>query len=193
MKYATILAFAVGAIALPQEASSITSAPASAASAALTPQVSCALACDPADVTCQASCLGIARPNSSQAVETTECAEKCDQGDGSPEATEKYSQCVQSCISNFFPSSQTALAPAAGSAGASSAASGGASATGAAASAASSGASQAPSGTGAEATGASGTPTGAASPSSTTGAANSNHVQAAGAGIAGLVLALFAL
>lgn len=51
--------------------------------------------------------MGIARPNSSQAVETTECAEKCDQGDGSAEATQKYSDCVQSCIASLFPSSQT--------------------------------------------------------------------------------------
>jgi hypothetical protein len=141
MKYTVILALAVGAFARPQDASSITSAPASAASAALTPQVSCALACDPADVTCQASCMGIARPNSSQAVETNECAAKCDQGDGSPAATEKFSQCVQSCIASFFPSSQTVAVPAVGSAGASQsgAPSAGASATGAAQSAASSG------------------------------------------------------
>jgi hypothetical protein len=128
MKYsAIIVSLAVGAFAVPQ-ASTITSPPASVASASLTPQVSCALACPSGDVTCQAACVGIARPNSSQAVETTECAEKCDQGDGSPAATEKYSQCVQACIASFFPSSQTAAvggassgAPAAttGSAGAS--------------------------------------------------------------------------
>lgn len=51
--------------------------------------------------------MGIARPNSSQAVETTECAAKCDQGDGSAEDTKKYSDCVQSCIASLFPSSQT--------------------------------------------------------------------------------------
>lgn len=56
--------------------------------------------------------MGIARPNSSQAVATNECAAKCDQGDGSAEATQKYSDCVQSCIASLFPSSQTgALVP----------------------------------------------------------------------------------
>lgn len=66
--------------------------------------------------------MGIARPNSSQAVETTECAAKCDQGDGTKEATEKYSDCVQSCIANLFPSSQTgAMIPGGGAAPASSA------------------------------------------------------------------------
>jgi len=69
--------------------------------------------------------LGIARPNSSQAVETTECAEKCDQGNGSAEDTQKYSDCVQGCIAKLFPSSQTgSLIPGAGAAAASSAASG---------------------------------------------------------------------
>lgn len=51
--------------------------------------------------------MGIARPNSSQAVETTECAAKCDQGDGSAEESQKFSDCVQSCIAKLFPSSQT--------------------------------------------------------------------------------------
>ena len=132
MKYAAIiLSLAIGAFALPQDASSTTSAPATTAAAALTSQQSCALACDAGDVTCQAACLGIAHPNSSQAVETTECAEKCDQGDGSPGATEKYSQCVQACIASYFPSSQTVAVGAAASSGAAT--------TGSAASAASSG------------------------------------------------------
>ncbi|KAF2118267.1 hypothetical protein BDV96DRAFT_684919 [Lophiotrema nucula] len=193
MKYSTIIvSLAAGVFALPQDQSTITSAPASAASGSLTPQQSCALySCQAGDVTCQASCLGIARPNSSQAVETTECAAKCDQGDGSPEATEKYSECVQSCIASLFPSSQTAGLPAAAS-GASNAASNAASATGAAASAASSGASRAASGTTAQPTG-SATGSGAASSSTPTGAAKSNNVQVAGAGLVGIVLAMFAL
>ncbi|KAF2662978.1 hypothetical protein K491DRAFT_672800 [Lophiostoma macrostomum CBS 122681] len=186
MKYAAIIvSLAIGAFALPQDASTITSAPASAASAGLTPQQSCAVACDPADVNCKASCLGIAHPNSSQAVETTECAEKCDQGDGSPEATEKYSECVQGCIASYFPSSQTVQVGAAASSAA-------ASLTGSAASAASSGASHAASGTGSQATG-TGTPSGSAAAASGTGAANLNSVQMAGAGVVGLVMAIFAL
>ena len=51
--------------------------------------------------------MGAARPNSSQVVATNECAAKCDQGDGSSEATQKFSDCVQSCIASLFPSSQT--------------------------------------------------------------------------------------
>ncbi|KAF2187855.1 hypothetical protein K469DRAFT_704817 [Zopfia rhizophila CBS 207.26] len=187
MKYAAIIisSLAAGAFAIPQ-ASSVTAAP-SAASAALTPQQSCAVACPAGDVDCQAKCLGIAHPNSSQASETNECAAKCDQGDGSPAATEKFSQCVQGCIASFFPTSQTAGVPAAGS----NAPSAAASATGAAASAAS-GASRAASGTGAEATGTS-SASGSAASASSTGAASSNNIQLTGAGIAGLFMALFAL
>ncbi|KAF2869429.1 hypothetical protein BDV95DRAFT_99443 [Massariosphaeria phaeospora] len=107
MKYSTVLlSFVVGAFAIPQDAS-ITSAPAAAASGNLTPSQSCAIACTPGDVTCQAACLGIARPNESQVIGTNECAAKCDQGDGSPEATQKFSDCVQGCIGSLFPSSQT--------------------------------------------------------------------------------------
>ena len=94
--------------------------------------------------------MGIARPNSSQAVETNECAAKCDQGDGSPDATQKFSDCVQGCIASLFPSSQT-----------------GSQIPGAAASSA------AGSGTGASGTGASGTgASGSANPTASTGTFN---------------------
>lgn len=110
MKYAVILAFVVGAFAVPQ--ASITSAPVSLpVPSGLTPQVSCALACTPGDVNCQAACLGNARPNASQVIDTNNCAAKCDQGDGSASAATKFSQCVQGCIASLFPSSQTAFAP----------------------------------------------------------------------------------
>lgn len=191
MKYTAILVSLVaGAVAVPQGASTITSAPASAASVALTPQQSCAVySCAAGDVTCQASCLGIARPNSSQAVETNECAAKCDQGDGSPAATQKFTQCVQACIASFFPSSQTvAAAPNASG----SAATNAASATGALASATGSAASHAASGTAAHSTGAS-TASGSAASSTPSGAASANNAQLAGAGLVGLALAMFAL
>lgn len=193
MKYIAILALAVGALARPQDASSITSAPPTAASAALTPQVSCALACNPGDVTCQAACLGIARPNSSQVVETNECAAKCDQGDGSPAATEKFSQCVQACISSHFPSSQTAFGGPGNAAPSGAASSAGATGAvqSAASSAAASGASKAASATGSQATGSATSSTTAST--SSPGAGNSVQVQAAGVGLAGLVFALFAL
>src|SRR5262245_7468171 len=132
MKYSTaLIALAAGALAMPQQSASITSAP--TASVSLTPQMSCAAKCDAGDVTCQAACFGVARPNSSQAVETNECAAKCDQGDGSPEATEAYAKCQAACFASFFPSTQTnaPFAPNAASTGAAATGSG-AAATGSA-------------------------------------------------------------
>jgi len=135
--------------------------------------------CTAGDVMCQAACLGNARPNASQVVETNKCAAACDQGDGSKADSEKYGQCVDSCINSLFPSSQTAFAPgapqvASGSAGASPT-------TGSVrptASAGSSGAQASVSGSG-------------AAPQST-GAADVNSARLAGAGLAGL-LAIFVL
>lgn len=124
MKYSAVLLFAVGAFATPQ-AASVTSAPASAPiPSGLSAPVSCALACDAGDVTCQAACLGNARPNASQAIATNECAAKCDQGDGSTPASQAYAKCVDACINSLFPSTQTANIPGAGAAAAPSAASG---------------------------------------------------------------------
>jgi hypothetical protein len=110
MKYSiVIVALAAAAFALPQDQSSITSAP--APSASLDPQiaslVNCVKSCAPEDVTCQAQCAGVARPNSSQAIETNECAAKCDQGDGSAEETEAYAKCQTDCFASLFPSTQT--------------------------------------------------------------------------------------
>ncbi|KAF2627964.1 hypothetical protein BU25DRAFT_421458 [Macroventuria anomochaeta] len=179
MKYTTaLLAFAAGALA---QSSAVTTAPATTSVPEVSPAISCVSACTPGDVTCQASCLGIARPNSSQAVETTECAAKCDQGDGSAEATQKYSDCVQSCIASLFPSSQTGSQIPGGAAASSAAATrSGANPTNPTAS------------TGASAgSTASQTGSGSASPQAT-GAANFISAQIGGVGLAGL-LAAFAL
>lgn len=144
MKYSVaILAFAAGVFAFPQDSASITSAP--VPSASLTPAVSCVLDCAAGDVTCQAACMGNARPNSQQVVDTNECAAACDQGSGSKEDTEAYAKCQQDCFASLFPSSQTNFQGAAGgvssaaSAAASAASSAVASATNAAGSAVSSG------------------------------------------------------
>ncbi|KAF2278098.1 uncharacterized protein EI97DRAFT_372856 [Westerdykella ornata] len=176
MKYTTaILALAVGALALPQEASTITSAPVSAASVTFTPQQSCAMQCDPADVTCRAQCFGVARPNTSQVLETNECASKCDQGSGSPEDTKKYGECLLDCYAKYFPSTQTLTPGGNGNAAPTTTGTG----------------ANTPTGTNGQPTG-----SGSAAGSKPTGAANVNGVQLAGvgfAGFAGFVMALFAL
>ncbi|KAF2132538.1 hypothetical protein P153DRAFT_363848 [Dothidotthia symphoricarpi CBS 119687] len=179
MKYTVaILTFVIGAFAIPQQASSITSAPATtAAPSNYTSQLSCASACDATDVDCRAACLGVAHPNASQAIETTECAASCDQGDGSTEDTQKFSDCVQGCIYSLYPSSQTfSLANAA-------IVSSAASAVGSVTNSASATA------TGSATTGSS---SGTGSNAQATGAANSNSAHFAGAGLAGL-MAVFAL
>jgi hypothetical protein len=111
MKYTTvILALVASVFAVPQ--ASITSAPAAAPiPSGLTPAVSCVLNCTAGDVMCQAACQGNARPNASQAIETNNCAAKCDQGTGSAADAIAFGRCVDGCIASLFPSSQTAFAP----------------------------------------------------------------------------------
>lgn len=117
MKYSTVLLFAVGAFAIPQDNNKPDNAGTSALpEPSLTPAVKCVMACPAGDVNCQAACMGNARPNASQAIETNECAAKCDQGDGSTPAAQAYAKCVDNCINSLFPSSQTQFqgAPGAG-------------------------------------------------------------------------------
>jgi hypothetical protein len=111
MKYTTvILALVASVFAVPQ--ASITSAPAAAPiPSGLTPAVSCALKCTAGDVMCQAACLGNARPNASQVIDTNNCAARCYQGEGSEADAIAFGQCVSGCIASLFPSSQTAFAP----------------------------------------------------------------------------------
>jgi hypothetical protein len=77
---------------------------------------------------CQAACLGNARPNASQVIETNNCAANCDQGEGSAADAIAFGKCVDGCIASLFPSSQTAFAP--GAAAQASSVKAGASATG---------------------------------------------------------------
>jgi len=185
MKYSVIIAsLALGAFALPQDqASTITSAPA-VPSYTPTPQQQCADKCDVADVTCRAECFGVARPNTSQILETTECAMKCDQGNGSPEDTQKYADCQQACFASFFPSSQTLGAPAPAS---------NAATTGTATGTPTGTEEGGPQETGGDGNDSEESQSGTADGASPTGAANSNTVGIAGAGLAGLALAVFGL
>ncbi|EON64242.1 hypothetical protein W97_03473 [Coniosporium apollinis CBS 100218] len=122
MKFTAILisAFAGLALAAPQPQEATPSALTSSFSVSstvvlsdasttvsLTPVQTCLAACPIEDVTCKARCVGAARPNESQVNQTNECVAQCDQGDGSPAATERYSQCTQNCIASYYPSTQT--------------------------------------------------------------------------------------
>ena len=178
MKYSTIIASALVSVAwaVPQQASTTSAV-------ALPPQASCIAKCPITDVNCQALCVGSAHPDETQVVKTTQCAEKCDQGDGSPAATQKFSDCVQSCIKDNFPTTSSIGSGPQGSnapkASGSASGSAGPSQSGTAS----------PTATDAEATN---TASGSAAASST-GAATSNNIQMGVAGIAGLFMAVLAL
>jgi hypothetical protein len=61
------------------------------------------------DICCQAACVKVPCPSELNANETTACAGKCVQGNGTQEETEAYASCQASCISaSFFPFSTTA-------------------------------------------------------------------------------------
>jgi hypothetical protein len=101
MKYSTvILTLVAGVFAIPQDAS-ITSAPVSIQTG-ISPAASCVAGCKAGDVNCQAACVGSAHPLTQQVLDTNACAAKCDQGDGSEEATQKFSDCTQACIKGYY-------------------------------------------------------------------------------------------
>lgn len=54
------------------------------------------------DLARKAECLGAPGPTEEMANATTQCAMECEQGDGSPEATEMYAACQQKCIVDGF-------------------------------------------------------------------------------------------
>ena len=105
--------FAVNAYARPQEAST-TEAPAATTSAAMTPTETCLAACSLGDVSCQAVCLGVPNPDESMVNQTTQCSEKCDQGNGSPADTQAYGDCLAACRTSYFFSTGMAAMPTAG-------------------------------------------------------------------------------
>lgn len=68
--------------------------------------IACLDDCPSGDVKCQSYCVIVPSPNDAQANATNTCVGECDQGDGSEEDTQKYSKCVQACISdNYFKTS----------------------------------------------------------------------------------------
>ncbi|EER43242.1 conserved hypothetical protein [Histoplasma capsulatum var. duboisii H88] len=145
--------------------------------APLPPSVLCANKCADADVCCKADCFHVPCPNNAMANDTTACTAKCPKGDGSPGATEKYAQCVGSCIKQHFFSATSAMPNPTGTAGTPTGSSGsGGETTG--------NGSQ----TGASQTGA----TSSASPSAGA-AANNAQLGSSAAGIIGLLMAALAL
>jgi len=78
----------------------------------------CLKVCKDGDVACQALCLSNPNPSEDMANSTTECAAKCEQGDGTEAQTAKYAACQQACIKkHFLPTEGPGSAKPSGSAG----------------------------------------------------------------------------
>ncbi|WEW58774.1 hypothetical protein PRK78_004242 [Emydomyces testavorans] len=187
MKYSSVIAFSLIAVASAQSQSASPSASAPATSTVpLSPAASCALKCPQADVCCQALCVGVPCPDAGMANKTNDCAAHCNQGKGTPADIDAYAKCQAACISSYFFSGTATLPAATGSA----APSNGASPT----NAPSGGATGGPTG---GATGSRGGQSGSASATASKPASTSNAasgVTGASAGtFFGLILAAFAL
>ena len=65
---------------------------------------------------CQASCLGNPHPSEEQVNQNAKCVAGCDEGDGTPAATEKYTKCIQDCMAKYFsmPTGTTEAQPSSG-------------------------------------------------------------------------------
>jgi acyl-homoserine lactone acylase PvdQ len=94
---------AAGLLAVSASAqTSATSSAAAAATSALSEIEQCLNDCDPADVTCRAHCIAVPSPDDASANATTDCAAKCDKGDGSAEQNVAWGECVQGCIEDYY-------------------------------------------------------------------------------------------
>ncbi|OXV10542.1 hypothetical protein Egran_01697, partial [Elaphomyces granulatus] len=155
------------------------------ATVSLSPEVSCEVKCDPKDICCRANCAKVPCPNNQMANQTTACVAGCPQGNGSVADTANYAKCIQSCYSSlFFPATVTTDGSVSGATNVGSGTSAGSGASG------TSGANNG-SGSGSG----SGTATAASTSTSKAAAASYQTLQlgASGAGLLGVILAVFAL
>ncbi|KAI5844260.1 hypothetical protein BZA05DRAFT_172697 [Tricharina praecox] len=99
MKFtSTLITFGLIAFAAAQT----TTSSAAASQITQSEQQKCVTSCD-GNLTCTAECLGNPAPTEDMVNATTQCAMKCEQGDGTETQTKKYADCQQKCISdNFF-------------------------------------------------------------------------------------------
>ncbi|KAI2466393.1 hypothetical protein F4781DRAFT_434462 [Annulohypoxylon bovei var. microspora] len=76
--------------------SSVSIDPAQASTAA------CLKACDLGDVTCQAACISVPSPDTTNVNKTTECVAACPQGNGTATDNLDYANCVNQCIAEYY-------------------------------------------------------------------------------------------
>jgi len=108
MKFSAVL-LSAASVAL-VAASATTAAPATTQLTYTPEQQKCLDDCG-SNLNCQAECLGAPAPNSSMLVQVHDCYAKCDHGDGSPAATEKFAKCGQACISEHYYASTLGSGP----------------------------------------------------------------------------------
>lgn len=142
------------------------------------------------DRCCVASCYKVPCPSESQAQDTNSCVSACPQGTGSPADSRRYADCEQACYSSYFlPATQQA-----GATSTTGSASATATANGNSATVNGNSATATASGSGASASGASGSSMNSAKGAKqTTNAASHIQLGVSPAGLAGLVVAAFAL
>ncbi|KAK2028711.1 hypothetical protein LX32DRAFT_390181 [Colletotrichum zoysiae] len=187
MRFTSIIVTGALAILASAQSTTLATSTSTAASAASSEQAAianCLKACPATDVGCQSKCISVPNPNESQVNQTTACVAACPQGDGSPEQTQKYADCSQKCISQYFFSSGGTPAATAGSGSGSGSGSGATAATATGSGAAATGSASRTAG----ATGASGTEA-AASASSSPNAAPA-LIGSASFGVVGIIGAL---
>ncbi|KAH6662341.1 hypothetical protein B0J14DRAFT_645333 [Halenospora varia] len=183
MQFSTILVSSIfAAVAIAQNATSVTSSLVVSGTQAITPaqstQASCLAACNPRDTTCLNACI-VAPSGTVNPIIT--CINSCPQGDGSSTANAAYLLCQKNCLSAATVTSTSAAATGTGagsvtgSAGVTTSAG---TATGTAAGGVSTG---------------SGTATSSAAAKSSSAAAENVRVGASVAGAFGLFAAVFAL
>jgi len=140
---------------------------------------------------CQAECFGNPAPTVDMVNKTTQCVAACPKGDGTPAATDKYTKCMNNCITaQFFSSTlgSNGNGAAATGSGASGTGSSNASPTGSSSSDSDSGPDPSESGT------ASGTATGTGAAASSTSSSGASGLNVAGfSGLFVLAVAAFAL
>jgi len=132
MRFTSIIVTGALAILASAQSTTLATTTSTATSAASSEQAAianCLKACPATDVGCQSKCISVPNPDESQVNKTTACVAACPQGDGSPEQTQKYADCSQKCISEYFFSSGGTPAATGGSGSGSSASAASASAT----------------------------------------------------------------
>ncbi|KAK2065904.1 hypothetical protein LY76DRAFT_136713 [Colletotrichum caudatum] len=187
MRFTSIIVTGALAILASAQSTTLATSTSTAASAASSEQAAianCLKACSATDVGCQSKCISVPNPNESQVNQTTACVAACPQGDGSAEQTQKYADCSQKCINQYFYSSGGSPAATGGSGSGSGSGSGATAATAIGSGAAATGSASRTAG----ATGASGTEA-AASASSSPNAAPA-LIGSASLGVVGIIGAL---